>query len=490
MKVPHLNFWPDFCSAYGMTTKKVLPAFLVFILWSVYSHTQELRIKKGVIVDSLVVNDSISESFALYLPRKFQVSGKWPLLAVFDMKGNGKKGISKFKNVADSMGYVVVGSNAIHDSISLSENILRTKRLLDHVLNLLPIHTDRIYAVGEKSGGRFANLVPIFLKDVAGALSIDAALTNAELLNTKNPFQFIAMVERGNFNYPPLLQDERALNAAKFPNAMLVRDSAKVKGTSSLHRALVYFDLMAMARGNRSKDSILIEGFYGKDIANIKGLLSENKYLLANRAMAETLNAFRTLRNTDSLRDAKRELKRTKTYRSLKREQDAAFFKETFLREDFAYYLEEDLLTYNFNNLGWWNYQMQQIDKFRKGLNSMERLMGARLNGYVNALVEDSIELVSGQPIIDEEALVFLYMLKTLTEPTNFDNFLRVTSIASKNEDFGTALFYLEEALKNGFDSKEKLYSIPNTALLRITPEFNALIKKYFEDARYEIKDE
>ncbi|MGY8916543.1 MAG: alpha/beta hydrolase, partial [Flavobacteriales bacterium] len=60
---------------------------------------------------------------------------------------------------------------------------------------------------------------------------------------------------------------------------------------------------------------------------------------------------------------------------------------------------------------------------------------------------------------------------------------------SSKMEDFGTALFYMEELLKNGFTDKATLYSLEHTALLRITPEFNELVTKYLDDARYGIKE-
>ncbi|RUA19040.1 MAG: alpha/beta hydrolase, partial [Flavobacteriia bacterium] len=50
-------------------------------------------------------------------------------------------------------------------------------------------------------------------------------------------------------------------------------------------------------------------------------------------------------------------------------------------------------------------------------------------------------------------------------------------------------LFYLEEALKNGFKDKEKLYGLEGTALLRITPEFNELVSNYLKDALYEIDE-
>ncbi|MEL6484708.1 MAG: alpha/beta hydrolase, partial [Bacteroidota bacterium] len=148
----------------------------------------------------------------------------------------------------------------------------------------------------------------------------------------------------------------------------------------------------------------------------------------------------------------------------------------------------EDVLTYNFKNLGWWNFQMTKINEFVNGKNAVEQRMGNRLRSYLNALIDDSIALEKINDTVDEEALVFLLMLKTITQPDNFDNYLKVVSLSAKNEDYGTSLFYLEEALKKGFKDKEKLYAIENTALFRITPEFNSLVKKYLDDSRYNLK--
>ena len=473
-----------------MTKIRFLLTFCLFSTFFYTVHSQNLALKKGVIIDSLKINDSIPDSYALFLPQKFELKGKWPLLMVFDMKGKAKKEMAKFVQVADYHNYVLAASNVIHDSLSLTENMLRTKRLADHLVNLLPINKTRIYTAGIEDGGRFANLVPIFLKDVEGTVSINAAVANIELLNGKNPFQFIGIVEKTNFNYPVLLNDEKLLNGLKFPNHILISDSSTENLRNRMAQALSYFELLAMARGNVSKDTALIKELYHKDVDHIDTLLANKNYLVANRAMAETMNSFRTQVDTDSLRERKKELKRNKGFRAQKREEEAAFFKETLVKEDFAYYLEEDVLTYNFNNLGWWNYQKGQLDKYLNGSSVAERQMGHRLIGYLNALIEDNIDLVESQKVIDEEALVFLYMLKTISAPKNFDNYLKVASIASKNEDYGTALFYLEEAMKNGFKSLDELYSIPHTALLRITPEFNALVKKYFKEARYKIMDE
>jgi hypothetical protein len=81
-------------------------------------------------------------------------------------------------------------------------------------------------------------------------------------------------------------------------------------------------------------------------------------------------------------------------------------------------------------------------------------------------------------------------MLKTITDPSDYSYYLKIISDSARYEDYGTALFYLEELLKNGYKDKEELYNLEHTALLRITPEFNKIVNTYLEDARYDLIDE
>jgi len=468
--------------------KKYFLYFCFFFLFVKYGTSQDIKIQKGRIVDSLMVGDSLNQSFALYLPRTFKVKGQWPVAFAFNTKGKGKAALVRLQRAAEKYGYILAASNNIYDTISLSENMFTVKRLMNRVGSLFPIDKDRVYTAGYKTSGRFANLVPLFIKDVAGVISVSSSLANVELLSKKNPFHFIGITGRNNFNYTDLRNDEKLLNALKFPNNLLIYDEDDTSAPSLfLEEAFWRFDLAAMAKGNLDKDSSAIENAYQKSIARIRELQKDKKMLLAERSMLEVLTSYRTLRTMDSLREAHKNFKKDKLYRSLKRLRSAAIFKENLLREDYGYYLEEDVLTYNFKNIGWWAFQMTMINEFINGKNSVEQRMGNRLLSYLNALVDDGIELEMNTKVVDEEALVFLLMLKTITQPENFDNYLNVVSLSAKNEDYGTALFYLEEALKKGFNDKEKLYAIPNTALFRITPEFNTLVKKYLEDSRYNI---
>jgi len=470
--------------------RKYLPLFILFTFIQII-HSQELRLQKGVIIDSVIVQDSINETFSLYLPEKFKMKGSWPVLFIFDMEGKGKQSMAMFKNTAEVNGFILASPNGVHDSLSVSQNMMSAKLVMQQVSTMFPINNNRIYTGGFNNGARFANLVPVFIKEVQGVLCIGASLVTKELLTAKIPFHFIGIAGTEDFNYTTLHEDEKVLNRLKFPNNLLFFEGGNQWPKSNhLEKALTLFNLSAMAKGNTPKDSVFIYENFIKSIEEIEMLQNKKQLLLAERAMKETITSYRTLLNIDSLKNAQKNLKKDKLYRNLNRIQSATLFKENLLREDFAYYLEEDVLTYNYNNLGWWNYQMTQIYGFISGDSKLEQQMGKRLQGYVNALVEDNIDLVKIGNVVDEEALTLLLMLKTITEPEEYENYLKVVSIAAKNSDSGTALFYLEELLKKGFKDKDRLYAIEHTTLLRISPEFNKLIEKYLDNARYEIKDE
>ena len=475
---------------YPLVIKKLLPYFLFLFVLQI-GLSQEVVLRKGVIIDSVQVDDQNGETFSLYLPTNFATSKKWPVLFVFDMDGKGRQAMSMFKRAAEAKGYILASPDNINDTLPLSENMLKVGRAIDGVSRLLPIQNERLYVAGFSNGARFANIAPFFLKNLKGVISCGASLMNLELLSSKNRYHFIGIVGNKDFNYIELLKFKKVLNGLKYPNQLLIFEGGhEWPDTQYLENALVLFDLAEMAKGNIPKDSLMVRKAYTQDLERFQELRKQSKLLLAEKMLDHMLSVYRPHVEVDSLKKIKKELRKEKLYRSLKRQENAARFKESLLKEDYVYYLEEDVLTYNYNNLGWWNYQMTEINKFIYQGNAAEKRMGLRLQGFVNALVEDNIDIIKAEKRPDQEALLFLYMLKTITEPNNYDYYLKVISESAKIEDFGTAIFYLEEALKRGYKDKERLYSLEHTALLRITPEFNKVIEKYFDDARYDIIDE
>ena len=205
--------------------------------------------------------------------------------------------------------------------------------------------------------------MPIFFKSIQGVISTGAALVNVELLSVKNPFYFIGIVGREDFNYTTLLTEEKILDRLKFPNNLLVFDGGNEwPSRKELHKAVQLFTLAAMAKGDAPKDSLYVEKAYKQDLRQINQLKKDKKLLLADRALSEIITVYRTHLDTDSIKKVQKLLRKDKLFRSLKRNENAIFLKEQLLKEDYNYYLEEDLYTYNYNNLGWWNFQINELN--------------------------------------------------------------------------------------------------------------------------------
>ncbi|PIB30682.1 alpha/beta hydrolase [Maribacter sp. 4G9] len=466
--------------------KKIVLLILWVVPLAVFS--QQLKIVKGTINDSLAIKGEggDTETFSLYLPSNFNMSQAWPVLFLFDMQGSSRAALSMFSSAAEKEGYILASSNDLKDTLSLSQNVLIANRMLNTVYDMIPIHKERVYVGGIGDGGRFATLVPTFIKDIKGVLSCGAALANTEVLTRKNMFYFIGIAGRSDYNYRELLESKIILDNLKFPNLLLFFEGehqwAPIDQTAN---ALRSFTLSEMAKGTVPRNDSLVNEYYQSSLIRANELLSNDKPLLAENALDNAIEVYNPFGDLDSLKTSKKILRRSKTYRFKKRLQENFFLKETLTKEDYGYYLEEDILTYNYNNLGWWNFQMSELDKMDKSSNEFEKRMANRLRGFLNALISDNLNIIATDKQVDLEALNFLYQLKTITEPKNPENYLKVISYSAFIEDYGTGIFYLEELLKTGYDNTEELYGLEHTALFRITPEFNAIVYKYLKDARY-----
>lgn len=459
---------------------------------------QEIAIRKGVVRDSIPINDSIPETFALYLPTTYEPGGKWPVLFAMDMQGRGKQIVHMFREIAEREGYILAASNSINDSLSIVQNTLITSRMFNTVFSLFPIHKERTYTTGLGVGAQFASLLPSVLRPIEGVISFGSDVPFKELIDPKNPFQYVSVVGRSDYHFNDLIADfnltgsaRRALGQQKFIDNLLVFEGGQEwPDASYLQRAVEILTLKSMSKGNVPKDDDYIRSIYNRNFATLNNFVLENNYLAAAYMAEEMVTKFKGLIDLEELKKRRKVISREKEYSLQLKKQRRYMQKEYFIRSEYEYNLNDDVLTLNYNNLGWWNYQMGEIKKFMKSTDPFEKEMGNRLLGFINALVEDNIALEKAQNPVNEEALSYLWMVKTITSPKEYKNYLNIISDSAKYEDFGTALFYLEELLKNGYTDKAELYSLKNTALLRITPEFNEIIEKYFKDARYDIIEE
>lgn len=467
--------------------------FALFLLLTGLAHpaaAQEYALKKGVVLDSLPIRDSIASGLKLYLPRDFDASRTWPLLFVCDLKEDASRALRYLSAAADRNGFLLAASGVYRDSSSLTDKVLVISSSLKKLQEYLPIDRDRIYTAGYDLGGQLATVIPSLVRPVRGVISVAAILPNLELLDARSPFDYVGVMGRADYQYLSLLEDEQFLDERKIPNYLVYfPEGHQWPDPAYMDQAMQALNLMAMKPRGVARDSALIRSGYQRLQSHILELEQAGEFLLAMDQVEEGLDLFDDLTDTDWLKERRRDIRRNDRYREQKREWERVRLQELILQQDYGFYLEEDVLSFNLNNLGWWNHQMGRIVQFKDSPRREEQLMGRRLEGYVNALVDDYILLTRQGPVPDDDALILLHMLKTITDPLAPENYLQVISMTAKYSDFGTANFYLEELLKKGYSDADRLYELPHTGLLRISPEFNRLIDKYLGQARYAIEE-
>src|SRR5262249_30997679 len=64
----------------------------------------------GEVVDVTCSADS-NQSYALYLPLSYTVEKHWPMIYFFDPRGQNRRPIEMYKDIAEKYGFIIAGSN-------------------------------------------------------------------------------------------------------------------------------------------------------------------------------------------------------------------------------------------------------------------------------------------------------------------------------------------------------------------------------------------
>ena len=461
----------------------ILGCLFVFSLANL--RAQELKLRKGVALNNVVLSDSLPGDLALYLPNNYSNFKVNPLLYITGTEDPLQR-IRYFQQAAEKRGYIIVASRLPGDSVSLTEEVLHVNQVLENLSQSFPINLNRITVAGFGTGGQLAALLPSVIPQINGVLVL-GTVPGLNGLKTSQQFPAMAvMIGRGDFGYSDIQLQEDALRRKKLPLSIFYISSGHERPTEpDLEMGLTSIELLGMREGRLSVDTALVAAAFSNHISAIDKFKDQNDWILAHQWVEQSIQLFEGLWDVDRLNQELKGIERLPAYRSQKRWAALYQYKEQSQRLDFTLNLEEDLEALNFENLGWWNFQMQELKKRKSSSQLEERLFATRMEDFANALVDDYIRLIQKTAPSDLPALLLLNMQKTITNPEDPKAYMQVMSIAVQLDDPGTALYYLEELLKTGYTEFETLYQIPNTGLLRVGPEFNGLIFKYLEKSRY-----
>lgn len=184
------------------------------------SQTKDLE--KGVLYDSIWVDAKLGESFALYLPNKYNQEIASPAVFIFEPMARGSVGIEPFIKAAETYGYILICSNDSKNG-PYEINYAVANNLFPKVLSMFKIDPKRIYTAGFSGGARLASSIAVQSNKIAGVISCGAAFNlKSRGLPSTQSFSYACLMGDEDMNY----------NELQFTNSYLKKTPVSCSPTS------------------------------------------------------------------------------------------------------------------------------------------------------------------------------------------------------------------------------------------------------------------
>jgi dienelactone hydrolase len=275
------------------------------------------QLPRGVVMESVGVESSPGQSYALYLPSAYTPERKWPVLYAFDPAARGKLPVNLFRAAAERFGYIVVGSNDSRNGLAPAAVVQIIKALWKETHARLSIDDARVYATGFSGGARVANRFASGCGGcVAGVISSGAGFPDDIAPNGSLPYAFFGTVGWDDFNFREMRPLERTLDALGVNASRLVTFYGRHQWCPEevCAEGIEWMELLAMRRGLRVKDDALVDGALARLSARAEALQrpadTYERYALL-KTIAQT---FEGLRDVARFRREAAALKQTKEF--------------------------------------------------------------------------------------------------------------------------------------------------------------------------------
>ena len=225
------------------------------------------EIVKGKLVEKVACLEEPSQSYALYLPSAFDPGRKWPILFLFDPGARGAVGVESFRAVAETYGWILVGSNNSTNG-PMRESATAAWAVWVDALRRLPFDERRVYASGFSGGARVASVFPqVIGRAIAGVVGCGAGLSSGIKPGDLKAAAFFGLTGLADFNYGEMKNLDLAFDPSGIPHRILFFEGVHAWPDPSLcERAVAWMEVMAMKGGLRPKDEMLAEAVVGREL--------------------------------------------------------------------------------------------------------------------------------------------------------------------------------------------------------------------------------
>ena len=444
---------------------------------------------RGQVIEKVACQGDSSQTYALYLPSRYDPVHPSPILYAFDPRARGRVPVELFSAAAERLGYIVVGSNNSRNGpsapIVAALNAVWTDTHARFVLD-----PKRIYATG-MSGGNFPARL-LLAQAGAGMIACAGAFVPDDLAAVKPHQAWLATAGFGDFNFDLNRSAVRELAGRGVVTRLASFDGGHAWPPEDVaSRALDWLELSAMRAGNRPSDpafvqaqletglargDALIAAGRAHDAADEKGWLARELAGLVPEARLQTLAA-----EAEQLRESAEAKKARKREQSIARDERSRG--EELRRRRWRLEQDSHQLPMDSETLAEWDPATvrREIDALLKAyardLESTREERRVVAQRVIDGFYIDT--LYRGQQLRDEGRLAAAQTdleICVAIRPKLIGTVYELARVHAARGQEKEALAQLRKAKELGFGDLGRLATDPEWARLRERPEFRALV--------------
>lgn len=310
----------------------------LFLLCTVVAQAQTQRAVEaptpGQIVDVPCSADT-TQSYALYLPSSYTPAKRWPIIYFFDPGGRGRRPLELYRELAESYGFIVAGSN---NSRNFSGDQSKAVSAIWQDTHLrLSLDDRRVYASGFSGGARVAGAMALSSSgQIAGVVAHGAGYPNVRHGASDKLFYYFA-VGNQDFNWPEVITvgHERENQGLPF-RVRVYPGSHQWAPASVVEDALQWLNLKAMQNGDLTPDAAFIDQQFQRLQEKADDAETRKDALAQYNAYRAMVSDFAGLRDVSAASAKLAVLKQSRSLKTaLKDEQDQIAEQSSMEREIF-----------------------------------------------------------------------------------------------------------------------------------------------------------
>ncbi len=404
---------------------------------------EQLNLIPGKIQTVKASKDSLV-SYSLYIPQKYSASKAYPIVYLFDPKGNGNLPVEKYQKLADQFEMILAGSYNSENGLSWDKIQPKIMLMMEDCKYKLSIDKNRIYTSGFSGGARIASGMAISGDEIKGVIGCGGGFPGKSN-NIGYPFDFYGIVGEEDFNLGEMRQLDMSMN-----NSGMTHYISEVKGghhwpeVQEMHAAFLWLKMNAMRENVVPKNKSLLDSLANAGMAEIKLKKKKNEHYEALVACKKWISFLKDLKSVEAFKSEGNSLFQSESVKATLAQNSIIEEKEMELTRKFWSAFEKE-------DMQWWksNYSNLLTLSQNSMLSREERSMYKRIKGFLG-LAAFSFSNSAIQQTDYEKALKFLQIYE-LVEPENSEHAYLQAKVYAAKGNWKLAHSSLKKAVSLGF---------------------------------------